>query len=52
MVVVYEMDPAAGAIDSPSLVFETGSWCLRINNYPPEWRKMRDDELLKLGVPD
>lgn len=49
MVAVYEMDPAAGATEAPSLVFESRSWCLRMNQYPPEWRQLRDDELLKLG---
>src|SRR5687768_6683276 len=41
MILVYEMEPAPGLADAPSLVFETGSWCARLDHYPAEWRRMR-----------
>ena len=51
MVLVYETEPAAGVRETSSLVFETGSWRARVEHYPPEWRKMSDQELLDLRSP-
>lgn len=49
MVLVYELDPAAGVKEQRSLVFETGSWCARVAAFPADWRRLRDEELLGLG---
>ena len=51
MVLVYETEPAAGVSEPASLVFETGSWRVRLEHYPPEWRRMSDQALLDLRSP-
>ena len=47
MVLVYEAEP--DVIAGPrTLVFESGKGRYRLDQYPPEWRRMGDRELLSL----
>ena len=48
MVVVYEQDPMSLDQGSRTLVFESGDSIVRLAQYPADWRKMKDDELLAL----
>ena len=48
MVIVYEQDPTASDTGPRMLVFESGDSIVRLAEYPAEWRKMRDEELLAL----
>ena len=47
MVLVYEADPATPA-GSRTLVFESGTGRHRLDQYPSDWRRMGDRELLSL----
>lgn len=48
MIIVYEQDPIASDSGSRTLVFESGDSITRLANYPADWRKLKDDELLSL----
>lgn len=52
MVLVYQMEAAADDHDPPTLVMESGEWCVKLKDYPPNWRELKDDELLKLRLSD
>ena len=47
-IVVYEQDPIATDAGPRELVFESGDSIVRLADYPADWRKMKDDELLAL----
>ena len=47
MVLVYEAEPAVNA-GPRTLVFESGHGRVRLDRYPPDWRRMADRELLSL----
>ncbi len=47
MIAVYEADPTqAGA--PRTLVFETPTSWIRVNDFPLDWHRLSDDELLSL----
>ena len=48
MVIVYEQDPTASDSGPRTLVFESGDSIVRLEEYPAEWRKMADSDLLAL----
>ena len=48
MVVVYEQDPIATDPGPRALVFESGDSIVRLSEYPADWRKMKDVDLLAL----
>jgi len=48
MVVVYEQDPIPSDPGPRTLVFESGDSLVRLVQYPADWRKMRDEDLLAL----
>lgn len=50
MVVVYEQDSAADP-DSRALVFEAQTGVIRLETFPPDWRRMDDESLLALRYP-
>jgi hypothetical protein len=50
MVLVYEVDPAKGARDPSSLIFESGGGRTRLIEYPRDWRRMSDADLLALSL--
>lgn len=52
MVLVYQMEPATTDQGPPALIMETGEWCVRLDEYPSNWRELTDDELLKLRLSD
>lgn len=49
MVLVYELDPAPGS--PSSLIFESGTACTRLFDYPRDWRRMSDADLIALPIP-
>jgi hypothetical protein len=48
MVVVYEQEPAANDPESRALVFEAPDSIVRLTQFPADWRKLKDEELLAL----
>ena len=48
MVVIYEQEPIASDPDARTLVFESGDSIIRLTQYPADWRKLRDEDLLEL----
>lgn len=49
IVAVYEQDPIAVDAGAPrTLVFETPASCTRITQFPPEWQRLSDDELVAI----
>ncbi len=52
MVLVYQMESTAEEHGPPTLIMETGEWCVRLDTYPANWRDLKDDELLKLRLSD
>lgn len=50
MVLVYQMEPTPEEHGPPALVMETGQWCVRLDDYPANWRDLKDDELLRLRL--
>jgi hypothetical protein len=48
MVVIYEQEPTATDPNPRTLVFESGDSIVRLREYPADWRKLRDEELLEL----
>jgi hypothetical protein len=47
MVIVYEQEPSA-TDQTRALVFESGDSIVRLTQYPADWRKLPDDQLLTL----
>lgn len=52
MVLVYQLEPTAQDHRPPALVMETGEWCVKLEDFPANWRELKDDELLKLRMSD
>lgn len=50
MVLVYELEPTAADAGPRTLVFESGQWRSRLGDYPADWRRMADDQLLALSA--
>lgn len=48
MILIYESEPSASMPGSRALIFESGRWSTHIDDYPPDWRFLADDELLRL----
>jgi hypothetical protein len=48
IVAVYEQDPVTVEAGPPTLVFETPAKCTRITQYPAEWQRLSDDELVAI----
>jgi hypothetical protein len=46
MVAVFEQDAPVGA--RKVLVFESPTFCTRVEHYPKEWQRLSDDELSTL----
>jgi hypothetical protein len=47
IVAVYEQDPTLDDA-APTLVFESPVKCTRLSQFPAEWQRMSDDELVSL----
>jgi hypothetical protein len=47
IVAVYEQDPTVDDT-TPKLVFESPAKCTRVTQYPAEWQRLSDDELVAL----
>lgn len=48
IVAVYEQDPTASNAGTRTLVFESASQCTRVTNFPPEWHRLSEDDLVAL----
>jgi hypothetical protein len=48
MVIVYEQEPTANDPESRALVFEAPDSIVRLTQFPADWRKLKDEELLAL----
>lgn len=48
IVAVYEQDPVAADAGARILVFETPAKCTKIAQFPAEWQRLSDDELVAL----
>ena len=48
IVAVYEQDPIATEAGTRTLVFESATSCARLANFPAEWQRLSDDELVAL----
>lgn len=48
MVLVYELEPTKADTGPRTLVFEATTWASRLQEYPAEWRRLPDGELLAL----
>lgn len=48
MVLVYEREPSFTDTSPRTLIFESGTSCTRLFQYPSEWRRLSDEELLAL----
>lgn len=48
IVAVYEQDPTANEAGTRTLVFESATSCARVVNFPAEWHRLSDDELVAL----
>lgn len=49
IVAVYEQDPTAADVATPrTLVFETPVSCTKITQFPLEWQRLSDDELVAI----
>ena len=51
MVVVYEQDATELEVGPRTLIFESTSGNMRLEVFPPEWRRMSDEALLALRYP-
>lgn len=51
MIVIYEQDSTSLESGPRTLVFESTSGTIRLEQFPEEWRRMSDDALLALRVP-
>ena len=45
---VYEQDPIAADAGMRMLVFESPSLCTRVVNFPAEWQRLSDEELVAI----
>lgn len=45
---VYEQDPISVEAGSRTLVFESVAGCTRVQQFPPDWQRLSDDELAAL----
>jgi len=45
---VYEQDPVAAEAGTRMLVFESPSRCTRVANFPAEWQRLSDEELVAI----
>ena len=45
---VYEQDPIAAESGTRMLVFESPSLCTRVVNFPAEWQRLSDEELVAI----
>lgn len=48
MVLVYQMEASFEDRDLPALVLESSAWCVKLTEYPRNWRELPDDALLQL----
>lgn len=48
LVAVYEQDPETPDDSSRKLVFESRVQCTRVSQFPAEWQRLSDDELVAL----
>lgn len=48
IVAVYEQDPTADEAGSRTLVFESPAKCVRVSQFPAEWQRLSDDELVAI----
>jgi hypothetical protein len=51
MVLVYELEPTIVNAGPRLLVFETVKVTKQIEEFPDDWRKLSDDELIALSRP-
>ena len=45
---VYEQDPTVAEPGTRMLVFESPSLCTRVVNFPAEWQRLSDEELVAI----
>jgi len=50
IVLIYEADPVAGENGQRTLVFESGKTVEQLSQFPQDWRRMSDDDLLALPL--
>lgn len=48
IVAVYEQDPTADEVGARTLVFESPAKCVRLSQFPAEWQRLSDDELVAI----
>lgn len=48
IVAVYEQDPTVAEAGSRTLVFESTTKCTRVTDFPPEWQRLSEDELVAI----
>jgi hypothetical protein len=48
IVAVYEQDPIAASAGTRTLVFESPTSCTRVVNFPEQWQRLSDDELVAI----
>lgn len=48
IVAVYEQDPTADSADTRTLVFESPAKCVKVAQFPAEWQRLTDDELVAI----
>jgi hypothetical protein len=48
IVAVYEQDPIAVEKGARTLVFETPASCTKVAQFPSEWQRLSDDELVRI----
>ena len=51
MVIVYERDAVIGEKGPRTLIFETHTSVMPLEEFPPEWRRMSEEALLALRYP-
>jgi hypothetical protein len=49
VVLVYEQDPSAKDQGPPTLVFESVRFTAHLQQFPADWRRLSDPELLAIG---
>jgi hypothetical protein len=49
LILVYELEPAIVNAGPRSLVFESGAWSARLEDYPADWRRLTDEALVALS---
>lgn len=48
LVAVYEQDPETSGDAVPHLVFESRAQCTQVSQFPKEWHRLSDDELVAI----